>query len=151
MNELIEIRARQRTFDGAYSRTALGNLSYALAVLRLFDRRFHRSEHYLHSLSHRLSPAYGSLISDHTVGVLYAALAGFLFLAAFFRARHSRHDFADRHKEVISNRPVVTKTKGQEGARIFGRPFVTAGWIVVAVSAIVAVVEVCLLVLIFYL
>jgi hypothetical protein len=97
------------------------------------------------------SASYGSLISYHAVGVLYAALAGFLFLAAFFRARHSRHDFADRHKEVIPSRPLVIKTKGQEGARIFGRPFVTAGWIVVAVSAIVAVVEICLLVLIFYL
>jgi hypothetical protein len=127
VNELVEIRARQRTFNGAYSRTALGNLSYSLAVLRLFDHRFYR------------------------IGVLYAVLAGLLFIVSFFRARHSRHDFADRNKEDTSDRSNVIQTKGQEGKRIFGRPFVTAGWIVVVVSAVVAAVEICLLVLIFYL
>lgn len=43
INELQEIRARQRTFHGAYNRTALGTLGYAVAILRLFDKRFHRS------------------------------------------------------------------------------------------------------------
>ena len=38
LNELVELRARQRTFDGAYGRTALGNLGYALTILKLFDR-----------------------------------------------------------------------------------------------------------------
>ena len=41
---VVELRARQRTFDGAYGRSALGNLGYALTVLRLFDERFHRSK-----------------------------------------------------------------------------------------------------------
>ena len=40
----VELRARQRTFDGAYGRSALSNLGYALTVLRLFDKRFHQSE-----------------------------------------------------------------------------------------------------------
>ncbi len=40
----VEVRARQRTFDGAYGRSALSNLGYALTVLRLFDERFHRSK-----------------------------------------------------------------------------------------------------------
>jgi len=44
INELVEIRARQRTFHGAYSRTALGSLGYALTILRLFDTRFRKSE-----------------------------------------------------------------------------------------------------------
>ena len=44
MNEIVELRARQRTFDGAYRRTAVGNLVYSLTVLRLFDTRFYRSE-----------------------------------------------------------------------------------------------------------
>ena len=44
INELVEIRARQRTFHGAYSRTALGSLGYALTILRLFEPAFHRSE-----------------------------------------------------------------------------------------------------------
>ena len=49
ITELVEIRARQRTFDGAYRRTAMGNLGYALAVLRLFDRRFYRSMCYYYT------------------------------------------------------------------------------------------------------
>jgi len=127
VNELVEIRARQRTFNGAYSRSAIANLSYSLAVLRLFDHRFYK------------------------IGILYAVLAGFLFLISFLRARHSRHDFADRYEDANSDRPPPLKTKGQEAARIFGRPFVTAGWTVVAVSALVAAVEICLLLLILYL
>lgn len=43
VNELVELRARQRTFHGAYNRTAIGALGYALTILRLFDRDFYRS------------------------------------------------------------------------------------------------------------
>ena len=42
--ELVELRARQRTFDGAYTRTAMGNLSYSILILKLFNRRFYRCE-----------------------------------------------------------------------------------------------------------
>ncbi|KAI0799638.1 hypothetical protein BC629DRAFT_1497344 [Irpex lacteus] len=124
VNELVEVRARQRTFDGAYGRSALSNLGYALTVLRLFDERFHR------------------------IGILYTVLAAMLYIMAFLRQRHSLHDFADNswlHPSL--HNPI--KTVGQTGKRIFGRPFVTAGWIVVAVSIVVAVVEITLLVLIF--
>jgi len=40
-DELTDIRAYQRTFDGAYTRTALGQLSYAILILRLFERDFY--------------------------------------------------------------------------------------------------------------
>jgi hypothetical protein len=33
-NRLVEIRAAQRTFEGAYMRTALGQFSFALVVLK---------------------------------------------------------------------------------------------------------------------
>jgi hypothetical protein len=42
--ELNELRARNRTFNGAYRRTALATLGYALTALRLFDSRFLRSK-----------------------------------------------------------------------------------------------------------
>jgi hypothetical protein len=71
-----------------------------------------------------------------------------MFILAFLRARHSIHDFADRLKEESRYQHAI-KTVGQEGKRIFGRPFVTAGWIVVAVTCVVAAVEIGLLVLIF--
>lgn len=49
-----------------------------------------------------------------------------------------------------SNAPskVPIQTVGQENTRVFGRPFITAGWIVLAVSGVVAAVEIGLLVLI---
>ncbi len=43
---------------------------------------------------------------------------------------------------------VPIQTVGQENTRVFGRPFITAGWIVLAVSGVVAAVEIGLLVLI---
>ncbi|KAI1790523.1 hypothetical protein LXA43DRAFT_890811 [Ganoderma leucocontextum] len=126
VNELVEIRARQRTFDGAYSRSAMGNLGYALTVLRLFDRRFYK------------------------IGILYTALAGVIFVIAFFRQRHSRHDFADKYKNPAAYHGAI-KTIGQTGKRVFGRPFATAGWIVALLSLVVFAVEISLLVLIFQL
>lgn len=71
-----------------------------------------------------------------------------LFVVAFLRQRHSRHDFADMYRDPAQHREAI-KTVGQTGKRVFGRPFVTAGWTVVAMSVIVFAVEVGLLVLIF--
>ena len=81
------------------------------------------------------------------VGLVFAILGGVLFILAFFRSRHSTHDFADRHKESYE---IVQglKTVGQENGRIFGRPFVTAGWVAVGVAVVVALAEIALLVLI---
>ncbi|KAI0742926.1 hypothetical protein C8Q80DRAFT_1191484 [Daedaleopsis nitida] len=123
VNELVELRARSRTFDGAYGRTAIGNLGYALAILRLFDRRFFR------------------------IGILYTVLAVLLFVITYFRQRHSRHDFADKNRNPAANIDAI-KTVGETGKRNFGRPFVTAGWIVALLSLIVFVVEISLLILV---
>ncbi|RDB17776.1 hypothetical protein Hypma_001090 [Hypsizygus marmoreus] len=84
INELVEIRARQRTFHGAYSRTALSNLASSLTILRLFDQRFYR------------------------IGLLFSILGSLLFVLAAIRSRHSRHDFADPHHE--EHERVVIKT-----------------------------------------
>lgn len=43
IDELVEIRARQRTFEGAYVRTALGNLGYSCLILRVFSTEFAKS------------------------------------------------------------------------------------------------------------
>ena len=44
-DELVELRALLRTYNGAYVRTALGVLGYSLTVLKLFDPKFYRSMH----------------------------------------------------------------------------------------------------------
>lgn len=40
-SELVEIRAAQRTFEGAYIRTSLGQFSFALVVLKIFTSEFY--------------------------------------------------------------------------------------------------------------
>jgi hypothetical protein len=89
--------------------------------------------------------------------LLFAVLGAALYVLAFLRSRHSRHDFADYDKPEsvgtpstarAANSRSVIRTKGQESTRIFGRPFVTAGWIVVGVTGVVAGVEIGLLVLV---
>jgi len=40
-DELVEIRAAQRTFEGAYIRTALSQFSFALVVLKIFTSEFY--------------------------------------------------------------------------------------------------------------
>lgn len=140
---VVEIRARSRTFDGAYGRTAIGCLGFALTVLRVFDRRFFRSKYITPALWTTLLNHFPHQ-SPHLVGLIYVALSIMLSIFAFLRQRHSMHDFADRdsyEKAII--------TKGQEKKRVFGRPFVTAGWIVVGVAVVVAAVEVGLVILVF--
>ncbi|WZH39923.1 uncharacterized protein QYS62_000850 [Fusarium acuminatum] len=38
---LVEVRAAQRTFEGAYVRTALGQFSFALIILKIFTSEFY--------------------------------------------------------------------------------------------------------------
>jgi uncharacterized membrane protein YidH (DUF202 family) len=40
-NELVEVRAAQRTFEGAYVRTAISQFSFALVVLKIFTAEFY--------------------------------------------------------------------------------------------------------------
>ncbi|KAG1842388.1 hypothetical protein DFJ58DRAFT_806367 [Suillus subalutaceus] len=118
--ELNEFRARNRTFNGAYRRTAIATLGYALTALRLFDSRFLR------------------------VGIVYLVLSILLFALGYIRARHSRHDFSDR-PETSALYDRALPTVGQEDRREYGRPFITAGRDVVAVGALVMIVEFLLL------
>ena len=57
--ELTEIRAAQRTFEGAYVRTALGQFSFALVVLKIFTAEFY---------------SIGALFAVYGSGVLFASL-----------------------------------------------------------------------------
>lgn len=144
--ELNELRARHRTFDGAYRRSALANLCYAVTVLRLFDVRFFNSKGPFYSRARVDTSLLGF---RPPVGILFLVLSVLLLGVSYVRARHSRHDFADRSpEEMAALYQRAIPTKGQEQAREFGRPFITAGVDVVAVAVIVFAVEVALLVLI---
>ncbi|KAK4049953.1 hypothetical protein OIV83_003777 [Microbotryomycetes sp. JL201] len=73
---LVELRARQRTFDGAYIRTGIANFGYALLILKVFTAEFAR------------------------IGLLYVILAVLLLLIGWRRASRSDHDFADEHRPL---------------------------------------------------
>jgi len=68
--ELVEIRAAQRTFEGAYVRTAIGQFSFALIVLKIFTAEF------------------------YSIGALFAVYgAGILFISLFRRQQGKRHSY----------------------------------------------------------
>lgn len=49
--ELVEIRAAQRTFEGAYIRTSLSQFSFALVVLKIFTSEFYSIGGYQSNIS----------------------------------------------------------------------------------------------------
>jgi len=54
-SELVEVRAAQRTFEGAYVRTSLSQFSFALIVLKIFTSEFY---------------SIGALFAAYGIGVL---------------------------------------------------------------------------------
>lgn len=58
-DELVEIRAAQRTFEGAYIRTALGQFSFALVILKIFTSEFY---------------SIGALFALYGTGILFISL-----------------------------------------------------------------------------
>ncbi|BGP19772.1 hypothetical protein JCM10213_006434 [Rhodosporidiobolus nylandii] len=107
---VIELRARQRTFDGAYTRTALGNLGYALVVLKVFDPSFAR------------------------IGLIYVILAILLLIIATFRRRRSDHDFADSYRPTTA----AASPSQKASERLWGREFRTSGDTVVLIGVVCA-------------
>jgi uncharacterized membrane protein YidH (DUF202 family) len=67
--ELVEIRAAQRTFEGAYIRTALGQFSFALVVLKIFTSEF------------------------YAIGALFAVYGAGILLASLFRRQQGNKQF----------------------------------------------------------
>ena len=57
--ELVEIRAAQRTFEGAYVRTAIGQFSFALIVLKIFTAEFY---------------SIGALFAVYGAGILFTSI-----------------------------------------------------------------------------
>lgn len=105
IDELTELRARQRTFEGAYQRTALGMAVYAIIVLKIF------------------SPAFAK------IGILYVVMAALLLVISILRRRRSLHDFADQHRPEQKQQPQAGNIANAEqgrlptGKRVWGREF----------------------------
>ncbi|GAA5962274.1 hypothetical protein JCM8115_004276 [Rhodotorula mucilaginosa] len=118
---LIELRARSRTFDGAYTRTALGNLYYSLIVLKVFSSEFAR------------------------IGLIYVIMSCLLLLIAQFRRRRSDHDFSDKYR---TEDPIALPgVKASE--RLWGtRPFRTSGDIIILLGVVCAALYIAIFVMI---
>ncbi|KAI9894819.1 MAG: hypothetical protein M1814_000038 [Vezdaea aestivalis] len=84
-SELVEIRAAQRTFGGAYVRTALSQFSFALVVLKIFTAEF------------------------YSIGALFAVYgAGVLFTSLFRRQQGNKQFFAEVDEAGINTRKFRT-------------------------------------------
>ncbi|RAL04969.1 uncharacterized protein BO80DRAFT_451910 [Aspergillus ibericus CBS 121593] len=92
-DEIVEVRAAQRTFEGAYIRTALSQFSFALVVLKIFTSEFYST---------------GALFAIYGTGVLIIGL--------FRRQQGNRQFFSEvgedgiRHKFRTSGNAVVVLT-----------------------------------------
>ena len=67
--ELVEVRAAQRTFEGAYIRTALSQFSFALVVLKIFTSEF------------------------YSIGALFAIYGGGVLLISLLRRQQGNKQF----------------------------------------------------------
>ncbi|KAE8216157.1 hypothetical protein CF327_g623 [Tilletia walkeri] len=141
-NNVLDLRAAQRTFDGAYARTALGQLSYSVVILRLFQ-----SEFYL-------------------VGIAYVALAIGLLILSIWRYKltmESPVETIDDHHHPPLSHPVVdddehpsppSPTRSRHHRHERQAPFKlndifrTAGDVVAAATAFTLALQIALLVLV---
>ncbi len=72
---LVEIRAAQRTFEGAYMRTALSQFSFALIILKIFTSEF------------------------YAIGALFAVYGTAIMLCSVYRRHQGNSQFFSRPSE----------------------------------------------------
>jgi hypothetical protein len=83
--ELVEIRAAQRTFEGAYMRTSLSQFSFALIILKIFTSEF------------------------YSIGALFAVYgAGVLLVSAYRRQQGNKQFFTEVGDEGLGRRKFRT-------------------------------------------
>lgn len=84
-DELVEIRAAQRTFEGAYIRTSLSQFSFALVVLKIFTSEFY---------------SIGALFAVYGVGVL--------LVSAYRRQQGNRQFFSEVGEDGLGRKKFRT-------------------------------------------
>ncbi|KAI1940822.1 hypothetical protein LOZ12_004630 [Ophidiomyces ophidiicola] len=67
--EIVEVRAAQRTFEGAYIRTSLSQFSFALVVLKIFTTEF------------------------YSIGALFAVYGAAVMVVGLFRRQQGNKSF----------------------------------------------------------
>ncbi|EEH21288.2 hypothetical protein PABG_03519 [Paracoccidioides brasiliensis Pb03] len=83
--EIVEVRAAQRTFEGAYIRTSLSQFSFALIILKIFTSEF------------------------YSIGALFAVYgAGVLTIGLFRRQQGNRQFFNEVGEDGLQRRKFRT-------------------------------------------
>ncbi|PGH13769.1 hypothetical protein AJ79_03468 [Helicocarpus griseus UAMH5409] len=84
-DEIVEVRAAQRTFEGAYIRTSLSQFSFALIILKIFTAEF------------------------YSIGALFAVYgAGVLTIGLFRRQQGNRQFFNEVGVDGLQRRKFRT-------------------------------------------
>ncbi|TDZ60779.1 hypothetical protein CTRI78_v004704 [Colletotrichum trifolii] len=83
--ELVEIRAAQRTFEGAYMRTALSQFSFALIIPKIFTSEF------------------------YAIGALFAVYGAAVMLVAIYRRHEGNRQFFTSPKEEVDGSVSVVR------------------------------------------
>ncbi|KAL2148244.1 hypothetical protein VTH82DRAFT_2475 [Thermothelomyces myriococcoides] len=89
--ELVEIRAAQRTFEGAYMRTALSQFSFALVVLKIFTSEF------------------------YPIGALLACYGAAVMLVAIYRRYEGNRQFFDSEEMMQDDDDDEEEEEEEEG------------------------------------
>lgn len=83
--EMVEVRAAQRTFEGAYIRTSVSQFSFALIILKIFTAEF------------------------YSIGALFAVYgAGVFTIGLFRRQQGNRQFFAEIGEDGVNRRKFRT-------------------------------------------
>ncbi|KAL1880810.1 hypothetical protein VTK73DRAFT_4980 [Phialemonium thermophilum] len=129
--ELVEIRAAQRTFEGAYMRTALSQFSFALIILKIFTSEF------------------------YPFGALFAVYGTAVMLVAIYRRYEGNRQFFDSEESESDTDPDFEASHGGGGGSrrrsVVVKKFRTSANSVAFLTALSFGAYVCLLVLIWVL
>ncbi|EGD96283.1 hypothetical protein TESG_03736 [Trichophyton tonsurans CBS 112818] len=83
--EMVEVRAAQRTFEGAYIRTSISQFSFALIILKIFTAEF------------------------YSIGALFAVYgAGVMTIGLFRRQQGNRQFFSEVDEDGVQRRKFRT-------------------------------------------
>ncbi|KAJ6256518.1 hypothetical protein Dda_8380 [Drechslerella dactyloides] len=116
--ELVEIRASQRTFEGAYFRTSISLFTFSLVILKVFTVEF------------------------YPIGALFAAYGAIIMAISVFRRTESNRQFYIVENKETNELPETQRTGGKRVFRTSGNTV-----IVCAVTSILAYTTLLVLVL----
>ncbi len=124
---LVEVRAAQRTFEGAYMRTALSQFSFALIVLKIFTSEF------------------------YAIGALFAAYGAAVMLVAVYRRYEGNRQFFNEEKsddEGDADGPAGRASLNYQRAAVVVKKFRTSGDAVASLALLSLAAYIALLVLV---